>query len=62
MQEDKTATALRVLNAILRDKSPIEEDISALQSWVNPDDRDLPAYDIARIVMNMELSQHLRTF
>lgn len=62
MQTDKIAVALRVLNAIARDRSPVPEDIVLLKSWVGQDDQLLPPDDFAHLVMNRELGSSLKTF
>ena len=62
MQTDKMAVALRVINAITRNRPPAPDDILALKAWVGPDDRFLAGEDLARLVMNRELGLRLKTF
>jgi hypothetical protein len=63
MQTDnKMAVALRVLNAITRDRTPVPDDIVLLKSWVGQDDQLLPPSDLAQLVMNRELGHTLKTF
>ena len=62
MQTDKMAVALRVLNAITRNRPPAPDDIVVLKLWVGPDDQLLPAADLAHLVMNRELGLSLKKF
>ena len=62
MQTDKMAVALRVLNAINRNRPPAPDDIVGLKLWVGPDDQLLAAGDLAQLVMNRELGLRLKNF
>ena len=62
MQTDKMAVALRVLNAITRNRPPAPDDIVVLKLSVEPDDQLLPAGDLAQLVMNRELGLRLKNF
>jgi hypothetical protein len=60
IQTDKMDVALRVLNAITRNRPPAPDDIVVLKLWVGPDDQLLPAGDLAQFVMNRELRVRLK--
>jgi hypothetical protein len=62
MQTDKMAVALRVLNAITRNRPPAPDDIVVLKLCVGPDDQLLPDGDLARLIMNRELRLSLKNF
>ena len=62
MLHDKMAVALRVLNAITGQRSPAPDDIAALKAFVGPRHQLLAPVNLARLIMNNELSERLKTF
>jgi hypothetical protein len=62
MPHDKLAVALRILNAITRQRPPAPDDIAALKAFVGPADQSLAPDDLANLIMNNELSASLKTF
>jgi hypothetical protein len=62
MTDDKLAVALRVLNALTRQRPPAPDDIAALKTFVAPAGKSLAPDDLARLVMNNELGARLKKF
>jgi len=53
----KVDIAVGVLNTITRGKSPAQPDLAALSFWVEAEERLLRPEELARLVLNRELSQ-----